>query len=126
MATVEGLSALGGSGSFGGYNGVLNSVLMSVDLPKPDSPEVHMNRRQYAPLYVTRTDNHGRELEALPYALPMDLIRQVGKSHKAHKLFADNGGGANFIGTRWERRAGTVHPARPVGGENFAVAGGCV
>lgn len=38
MATVEGLSALGGSGSFGGYNGVLNRVLMSVDLPKPDSP----------------------------------------------------------------------------------------
>lgn len=126
MATVEGLSALGGSGSFGGYNGVLNRVFMSVDLPKPDSPKTDVSRRPYAPPCVTRTDNHSSELETLPHALPVDLVRQVGEAHKAHELFADNGGGADFVGTRRERRAGTVHPARPVGGENVAVASGSV
>ena len=126
MATVEGLSALGGSGSFGGYSGVLKRVLMSVDLPRPDSPGAHMSRRTYTPSCVTRTDNHGSELEALPHALPVDLVGQVGKAHKAHELFADDGGGADFVGTRRERRAGTVHPARPVGGENVAVASGSV
>ena len=38
MATVWGRSALGGRGSLGGYRVVLKRVLMSVDLPKPDSP----------------------------------------------------------------------------------------
>lgn len=38
MATVEGRSALGGMGTLGGYNVVLKRVLMSVDLPRPDSP----------------------------------------------------------------------------------------
>ncbi len=38
MATVEGRSALGGTGTLGGYSVVLKRVLMRVDLPRPDSP----------------------------------------------------------------------------------------
>ena len=98
MATVEGLSALGGSGSFGGYNGVLNRVFMSVDLPKPDSPKADVSRRPYAPPCVTRTDNHGSELEALPYALPVDLVGQVCESDIAVELFADDGYASSVLG----------------------------
>jgi hypothetical protein len=38
IATVLGLSALGGKGSLGWYRVVLNKVLISVDFPNPDSP----------------------------------------------------------------------------------------
>lgn len=45
IATVFGRSAEGGRGSLGGYNGVLNKVLIRVDFPKPDSPiEQRMTR----------------------------------------------------------------------------------
>ena len=103
MATVEGLSALGGSGSFGGYNGVLNRVFMSVDLPKPDSPKADVSRRPYAPPCVTRTDNHGSELEALPYAFPVDLIGKVGEPDVAHEFFANDWWDGCVVGLR--RRA---------------------
>lgn len=38
IATVFGRSALGGKGCFSGYSVVLNSVLIKVDFPSPDSP----------------------------------------------------------------------------------------
>lgn len=36
------------------------------------------------------TDDHGSELEALPNALPVHLVGQVGKSDVAIELFAND------------------------------------
>src|SRR3954469_24081905 len=44
METVLGMmSWLGGLRSLGGYNDVLKRVLTRVDLPKPDSPVMHVS-----------------------------------------------------------------------------------
>ena len=77
---------------------MLKSVLMSVDLPRPDSPEVGVCQVSILLRYVTTTltDDHCSKLEALPHALPMNLIRKVGKANIAVELFADDGRKAGF------------------------------
>ena len=35
------------------------------------------------------TDNHGSELEALPHALPVDLVGKVGETDEAHEFLAN-------------------------------------
>lgn len=47
---------------------------------------------------MPRTDNHGSELEALPYALPVDLVGQVCESDIAIELFADDGYASSVLG----------------------------
>ena len=95
---------------------------MSVDLPRPDSPEQGDTpcQRVYEREVVTTTptDDHGGELEALAHTLPVHLVRKVGKAHVAHELFADDGRGA-CLGGLGGRRA--VHPS--VAGEGVAVGG---
>lgn len=105
---------------------VLKRVLMSVDLPNPDSPE-NMKRKRgkldVKPLQLDKgpTNDHGGELEALPDALPMNLVRKVGESDVTHQFFADNI--RNWCaGT--QRRCRTVSVA--VGGRDIAIAGGSI
>lgn len=74
---------------------------------------------------MPRTDDHGRELEALPYALPVDLVGQVGKSDVAIELFADDGCATRVL---WlgEGRTRAVQLVRAVGRNGFAISGGNV
>lgn len=101
---------------------MLKSVLMSVDLPSPDSPETKVCQVSMHAWDVTTllTDDHGSKLESLPDTLPVDLVRQVRKTNIAVELFANYGRGAR-VGGLGERRAGTVHPARSVGSERVAI-----
>lgn len=46
IATVLGLSSDGARGTLGGYKGVLKSVLMRVDFPRPDSPSTRSNAQK--------------------------------------------------------------------------------
>ena len=74
---------------------------------------------------MPRTDNHGSELEALPYALPVDLVGQVCESDIAIELFADDGSSRSGFGGLGKGRCGTVHLARgAVGGKGVAVCVG--
>lgn len=107
---------------------MLKRVLMSVDLPRPDSPMsgVCQNGSGVAKCNMTtrRTDNHGGELETLAHALPMDLVRQVGKANIAVELLANDGWDGRVSGLG-KRRGGTVHLARgTVGGDGVAVGSG--
>jgi hypothetical protein len=70
---------------------VLNRVLIKVDLPRPDSPGVHVQVEREHEQWRKRTDDHTCELETFPNALPVYLIREVGKPNVAHQLFADDG-----------------------------------
>lgn len=103
---------------------MLKSVLMSVDLPRPDSPRMGVCQVSVPLWYVTTTltDDHSSKLEALPYALPVYLVRKVGEPNIAIELFADNGCRARFGGLG-EGRARAVWPARAVGSERIAVGG---
>jgi len=95
IATVLGRSAAGAKGSLAGYSGVLNRVLIKVDLPRPDSPEW----RKWGVLACVepegagkeRTDDHGGELETFSDAFSMHLVGKIGEAHVAHQLFADDG-----------------------------------
>ena len=78
---------------------VLNSVLMRVDFPKPDSPvkplqannaTVSCRNLKKTPRERGPTDDHSGELESLPYALPVDLVGQIGETDVAHQFFADD------------------------------------
>ena len=68
---------------------------MSVDLPRPDSP----NKREHSSvdlcgtssLTTGPTDDHGSKVEALLDTLPVDLVGQVGEADVAHEFFADEG-----------------------------------
>lgn len=123
IATVCGRSALGGKGSLGGYSRVLKRVLMSVDLPRPDSPAMGTCQVSVPLSYVTTTltDNHSSKLEALPYTLPMHLVRKVGKTDITVELFAnDRRRGFRGLG---KGRARAVRPARAIGSERIAVGG---
>lgn len=76
---------------------VLKSVLMSVDLPRPDSPAGEV-RAVACAVYAIPTDDHGSELESLPHALSVHLVGKICKANEAHELFADDGGTAGLIG----------------------------
>ena len=52
IATVLGLSSAGAKGTLGGYKVVLKSVLIRVDLPRPDSPSTRGNARKW---FVAKT-----------------------------------------------------------------------
>jgi hypothetical protein len=55
MATVFGRSACGGGTSLRAYRRVLKSVLIRVDLPRPDSPaERGVSRRRYSDFAAER------------------------------------------------------------------------
>ena len=103
---------------------MLKRVLMSVDLPRPDSPRMGVCQVSVPLWYVTTTltDDHGSKLEALPYALPVHLVRKVGKANVAVELFTDNGSRARLRG-RGEIRCRAVHSAVAVGSEGVAVGG---
>jgi hypothetical protein len=58
-----------------------------------------------------RTDDHGSELEALPDALSMDLVGQVGEADISHKLLANDGGLSQRRGSRGGGDGGTVRDA---------------
>lgn len=81
---------------------MLKRVLMSVDFPRPDSPEQRQRRvsggrePRKQSVAMTRTDHHGGELEALPDALPVHLVRKVGKSNISHELLANDVGCAGI------------------------------
>lgn len=71
---------------------------MRVDFPRPDSPEKGQprilqfrSRNSKNAIKATRTNDHGRELETLPDALPVDLVWEVRETDVAHQLFADDG-----------------------------------
>lgn len=94
----------------GGYRRVLKRVLMSVDFPRPDSP-VEMRlpvekrwEQTKRTVTMTRTDDHGGKLEALPHALPVYLVGEIGKTNVSHELLANNVGGT-AVGCLGERRA---------------------
>lgn len=94
IATVLGRSALGGRGCFSGYSVVLNSVLIRVDFPSPDSPIpsfllVHYGLLGDSEQGAGRTDDHGGELETLADAFTVHLIGKVGEPNVAHELFPD-------------------------------------
>ncbi len=67
---------------------------MSVDFPRPDSPVCESNVRTLAEKTAPkrrekkRTDDHRRELEALPHTLPVHLVGQIGETNVAHQFFA--------------------------------------
>lgn len=70
---------------------MLNRVLTSVDLPRPDSPILF----QYPYLYLLEqcpkhTDNHNIEAEPFPDTSAMPLVWQVGKSNVTGELSADD------------------------------------
>lgn len=100
---------------------VLKSVLMRVDFPRPDSP--NMIEKQWSVTRGRRTNNHGSKLEALPHALPMDLIWEIGKAHVAHELFTDDRRDGRSKGCGGQGRTGTVGKG-VLGG--VTVARGCV
>lgn len=68
---------------------MLNKVLISVDLPSPDSPA----RCQQYParaLRLIRTNNHDIEIESLSDTLPMPLIGEIGKSNISCQFSSDH------------------------------------
>ena len=68
-----------------------------------------------------RTNNHSGELEALPHALPMNLVGKIGKANIAVELFADDRCRCR-LGGLGKRRRGTVGLAcGAVGGKGIAV-----
>jgi len=70
---------------------VLKRVLISVDLPKPDSPiEDSVKMRGEWEETRQRTNNHCSELETFADALPVHLVGKVGETNVAHELFANN------------------------------------
>lgn len=82
---------LGGLRSFGGYNEVLNRVLTSVDLPRPDSPILLQYRYLISfEQYPKHTDNHDVEAETFPDTSAVPLVRQVGESNVTCELSADD------------------------------------
>ena len=89
---------------------MLKSVLISVDFPRPDSPEneIEDTRRKLGETLPPRTDNHGSELETLPHTLPVDLVGEVGEPDVAHQLFANDTGKASSMGCWGQRGTRTV------------------
>ena len=81
-----------------------------------------MSARPSANVTTTLTDDHGSKLEALPYALPVHLVWEVGETDIAVELFADDGRRTRFRGLRKGRARG-VCSARAVGSERVAVGG---
>lgn len=79
---------------------MLKRVLMSVDFPRPDSPgmrECQVSNNMWDRCVTTaRTNDHRGELETLPHALPVHLVREVGKSNVSHELFANKRGGSRI------------------------------
>jgi hypothetical protein len=74
---------------------VLKSVLIKVDLPKPDSPRKDQRvrrARSERPFLMGRTNDHYGELKALPHALAVDLVWKVRETDVSHELLADDGG----------------------------------
>lgn len=61
---------------------------------------------------LLRTNDHGRELEALANALPVDLVGQVGKANEAHELFPDDGGETMLRAWLLQGGGGAVWPLR--------------
>ena len=87
---------------------LLNRVLIKVDFPRPDSPRDKLVKQVRLGEKRQRTDDHGSELEALPDALPMDLVGQVGKAYIAHELLANSGGLAKGRGRRGGGDGGAI------------------
>jgi hypothetical protein len=101
IATVFGRSVEGGSGSLGGYKVVLNSVLISVDFPRPDSPvQARVSESNFLGEKKTRTNDHGCELESLSDTLSVDLVGQICKPDVAHQLFANDRGNTRRLVAR--------------------------
>ena len=71
---------------------------------------------------MPRTDNHGSELEALPYALPVDLVGQVCESDIAIELFADDGYASSVLRLS-EGGIRAIHLASAVGRKGVAISG---
>jgi hypothetical protein len=69
------------------------------------------------------TDDHSGELEALPYALPMNLVGQVGETDEAHEFLANHWRRGGVVG-RDEGRIGWASIS--ILRESVAVAAGIV
>lgn len=97
IATVLGLSAAGCRGSLGTQIVELKRVLISVVLPKPDSPfTANIRRLKMNPGDSRLTYDHDSELEPVLEALAPNLVWEVGKANMARNLLA----------CRWCRGAG--------------------
>lgn len=72
---------------------MLNRVLTSVDLPRPDSPVVPTLETLASPkckVTIPLTDNHHVEVEALANALAVPLVGKVGETDVTSELATDD------------------------------------
>jgi hypothetical protein len=74
---------------------------------------------------MRRTDDHGSELETLPYALPVNLVGKVGETDKTHEFLANHWRPGGVLGGN-QRGIGGVGVAILGKGEAVAVAAGIV
>ena len=49
---------------------------------------------------MRRTDDHYGELETLPDALAVDLVRKVGETDVSHEFLTDDGGDGMEVGRK--------------------------